>query len=564
MKSKLKPILLALFPLAVVAAFLVGILTGGVATKKNKRFDKVAEGLYKKLRGEEEEKEQKEDHLVDVVVAPIVRKPMVRDTDLSGSIVANETVDLSAEMAGRVVSIPLGEGNAVEDTTRPIVAINDDVLQAQLAQARASLDLAQKEYQRYRNLFDQGVAQQRELQSKKAALDNAAAQLELIEANLAKAKIFSPITGVLDRVYVDEGEYVTPGQRVATILQTRPLKVEVQIPENRIPFIRKGLEVTLRHTVLEDVTARGRFTYLGEAATGPAKTYRGEITILDPPAQLKPGMFVRVRAPLRTLPEATPAPIFAVIPAEGRQTVFVEKDGVAWEREVQLGTISGNLVNITRGLNPGDVLVIDGQRQLSERQKVNPFAMTFRLEIEQAGLDAETMRGEVVPYVRAQMAELDGVRRIYDMAEDGRAIVAALFDIDVVDPTPILKSLKARADRLAKSQGVVGATTIVQATPLPLTRPVVELRPTAGMTSEALEALGERLAEALETSGPIEQVGTPDRPVLAIYTAKDQSTDDLAAAVRTTLATVAPQAELSLVIARAPRLTPGTATLGDR
>lgn len=314
---------------------------------------------------------------VNVRVYEVTEEPMREIVRLPGTLTPYEEVKLSAELGGRIIDIALQEGSMLPqnpEAARELVLMTIDPsdLKKQLNDARAALALKRLEYDKAQELYNQSppAVGKFELDTKKLQYEMAKSKVEIVENNLAKCYVHSPITGLLDEVAPEVGEYVVPGQHVATVVQTDRLKAVVGLPEIHAPFVKLGDRVMVRPTFAEDRELIGKITYMSMVADEKTKTYRAEITLDNPGGLLRPGMIVRVFLVRRVIEKARPIPLSAVIPAEGRQLVFVEKDGRAVEREVKLDQITGDRVNVLSGLEPGEHLIVEGQRQLRNDQEV--------------------------------------------------------------------------------------------------------------------------------------------------------------------------------------------------
>jgi membrane fusion protein (multidrug efflux system) len=107
--------------------------------------------------------------------------------------------------------------------------------------------------------------------------------------------------------------------------------------------------------------------YKADPAT---KTFHVKVIIDNPTHEIRPGMIARVAFLKRIIPDALAAPIFALVDKKGERLLFVEKDGVAHARTVSIGVIEGDRIQITKGLEPGDNLIVTGQKEVEEGMRV--------------------------------------------------------------------------------------------------------------------------------------------------------------------------------------------------
>ena len=155
------------------------------------------------------------------------------------------------------------------------------------------------------------------------------AQLKEVQARLERTRIVAPITGILNDLPVEEGEYVQAGYAVAEIVDTDPVKVVVQVPERDVPFFSVGQKTE----VLADIkgaeqSMAGTITFISELADPQTRSTRLEITVPNKEGLLRSGQIVRARLTRRILENVIMIPLLAVIPMEDSKAVYVVESGL--------------------------------------------------------------------------------------------------------------------------------------------------------------------------------------------------------------------------------------------
>lgn len=311
---------------------------------------------------------------VKVAVIPVVAEPTFADTfELPGVVEPNKVVEVSAEADGKVEWIGPKKGSIVR-TGDPLVRLNTDLLEAQLQVAQAQAGNNQTEFDRIKGLVEKGAAPSRDLDRAATQLAISKAQLEEARVRLARARIVAPMTGVLNNVLVEEGEYVTavPATTVAEIVDTSVVKVSAEVPERDIAFLSVGDKAD----VLVDIkgcptTLTGSTTFISQLANPRTRSTRLEITLGNQEGRLRSGQIVHVRLTRQVLKNTILIPLLAVIPMEDGKAVYVVESSKAVRRMVQLGAIKGDRVQILSGLQPGDRLIVAGHRFVAPGQNVD-------------------------------------------------------------------------------------------------------------------------------------------------------------------------------------------------
>jgi membrane fusion protein (multidrug efflux system) len=327
---------------------------------------------------------------VNVDVEVVVAQGEVRDVlELPAVVEPNCIVQVSSEVPGRVERIAFEEGAAVK-RGEPIVYLNTDLLQAGRDRAAADAAYAREQYERLRALTERGAVTPEQRDRAAATMAMAAADLALAEARLERATILCPLDGVLDKLWVEEGEYVQDAVALAELVDVDTVKVVVQVPERDVGFFRTGAGATAGGThvplapglVTAEVEAFadghrkvfGTITYISELADEQTHSTRMEITVAKDPRALRSGQIVKARLTRRVLKGVIMIPLAAVIPLESGHAVYVVNGEEAQRRSVEIGLIQGLRVEVTTGLSEGDRLIVAGHRFVGPGQRVNVVA----------------------------------------------------------------------------------------------------------------------------------------------------------------------------------------------
>jgi membrane fusion protein (multidrug efflux system) len=307
---------------------------------------------------------------VNVEVMTVRAIPLLPDTFVApGNVEPNRVVSVAAEVAARVEELPVEEGEPVR-AGEVIARLNTDLLQAEVDRTRAQAAYDRREYRRLLGVLEQGAATRKEVDQTRSMMEISQAAYEAAAARLARATVEAPVDGVLNRLPLERGEYVTPGVVVAEIVDTRKVKVAVDVPERDVVFLRAGEPAEVIH---ERGSTRGPITYISELADPRTRTSRVEVTVDNPLRVLRSGQMVRVVFVRRQVRDAVMVPLDAIVPMEDARAVYVVQDGKARRRIVQIEPllILGQYVRVSSGLSPGDRLIVEGRQYVGPDQPVN-------------------------------------------------------------------------------------------------------------------------------------------------------------------------------------------------
>ncbi len=306
------------------------------------------------------------------VVKALARMP--DQFELPAVVEPNRVVHVSAEVEARVERIACEEGRSCQAGDL-LVTLNTDLLQAEFDRAEAQARYDQSRYDRISNLFEEGASTKEELDQAAGARARSAAVMELARAQLERATILVPISGVLNRVLVEEGEYVQVGAPVVEIVDIDTAKVVVDVPERDVQFLSIGREVeVLVNPRGRKGTLAGTITYISELAHEGTRATRLEISVDNRRRLLRSGQIVRARLTRRVLTDVVMIPLAAVIPLEDGKVVYTVEGEEAQRREVEIGLIKGRRVRVLEGLVAGDRLIVAGHRFVGPGQSVTVVA----------------------------------------------------------------------------------------------------------------------------------------------------------------------------------------------
>jgi len=368
--------------------------------------------------------------VIEVTTTAAILRQLPRYFEASGSFAANEQTDVAPETSGKVSAVGVDMGSYVRRGQMIVKLDDADFrikiqqAQAQLDQAKATLrqneakiglrpgqrfnpenvpevqaataalDLAEKNLRRYEKLVESGdisratydqqrsqrdqLREQREAiihqaQQNYAGVANAQGVVDAAQTTLALAKrslnytvITAPIGGYVSERNADIGEYISPQQKVATIVNLNPLRVRIDIPEQAMSRVHVGESVSVAVAAYTDRSFAGHIARISPNVSATSRTLTVEAEVQNPDAVLKPGQFATVRI---LLPQSEPAvmvPQRALRTISGATYVFIIKNGHAEQRLVQSGQAESDLVEIKSGVAADELVATSNVDQLSD------------------------------------------------------------------------------------------------------------------------------------------------------------------------------------------------------
>jgi len=282
----------------------------------------------------------------------------------TGTVLAREEVELRSETYGKIDRIFFSEGTRVLKGDL-LLKINDDELRAQRMKAEAQRRLAQEKERRRKQLYEKQGISPEDYESALTELNGINAQIQLVDAQIAKTELRAPFNGVIGLRYVSEGSYVDPTIRIANLQDLQSVKLDFAVPEKYVSSVRKGQSV---YFWISGRVERFEATILAvEPKIDPVtRNVLLRAVSANPQGRIMPGAFAEVELVLEQVEGALMVPTQALVPDLQGQKVYVCRGGVAHEVRVQTGLRTENKIQITRGLATGDTLLTTGLLQVVE------------------------------------------------------------------------------------------------------------------------------------------------------------------------------------------------------
>ena len=287
---------------------------------------------------------------------------------LSGSIEANEQVEIRSEVSGIVENIAFKEGSNVSKG-QLLFKVNDIELRAQLAQANTRQNLASENERRAKLLLQKEAISQEEYDIASADFRTAQSQSQLIRAQIAKTSVRAPFSGKIGLRYISPGTYITPTTLIAKLVSTNPIKITFSIPEKYASDIKQNSEITFTVSSLpEKYTAK--IYALEPGIETDTRTLNIRAIAQNSNGKLLPGTFANVEMPLKTIKDAIIIPTEAIVPVQNGKKVFIANNGKAKSVMVETLARTDKDVVITSGLKIGDTIITTGVMSLKDEADI--------------------------------------------------------------------------------------------------------------------------------------------------------------------------------------------------
>ena len=303
-----------------------------------------------------------------------------------GSLVAVNDVSVTNEVHGKVARILFESGQRVNEGDA-LLQLDARVDRAELEGLQAELKLARVQFERAAKLVKDRTLSQSDYDEARARLESAEANVASKQAVIDKKTIRAPFSGSLGIRQVDLGEYLAAGASIAPLQSLDPIYVDYTLPERYLADLAVDQSIELTVQAYPDENYTGRIQALNPGIDPGTRSVHIRAVVDNPDTLLRPGMFAEVRTLLPRKNSLLTLPQQAITYAPYGNSVFVvvEQDGrkVVQRRQVETGNNRGGRIEILKGLEDGDEVVISGQNKLRNGQ---PVQIDNSIDLERQGV----------------------------------------------------------------------------------------------------------------------------------------------------------------------------------
>ena len=305
---------------------------------------------------------------IGVTTATVVNQSVVERLNFSGTVEAGQTIPLTFEMTGTVQKVLVEAGDAVS-AGQLLATIDKTDARNMYEMTLAKQKQAQDAYDRLKTVYEKGSLPEVKWIEMQTNLEQANSSLKIAENNLKKCELKSPVSGIVGRRNVEPGmSALSITGAPIEIVDLKMVNVKISIPEKEIGKLKKGAEATFTVGALGGKEFNGEVTNISPVADRLSRTYEAKIQVNNRDGELKPGMVCDVRIDIADSQKRLLLPYLCVSKDnENQQYVYLvdKKANTAAKRIVTTGNYYDKFLEITSGLNEGDLVVKNGKDKLT-------------------------------------------------------------------------------------------------------------------------------------------------------------------------------------------------------
>jgi len=328
---------------------------------------------------QQERMTEQTDTTIPVRVMEVKKSSIQEFVTATGTVYAVKETILKTEQAGRYTlrrnprtgkSFVMGDSVAANAL---LFSLDNPeyVNQTAMDSKKLSLESAEREFTKQQSVYEKGGITLSEVKDAEGALIDARYNYDNAKISLAKLEIRAPFKGIIVNLpHYTSSQWVEANSEVATLMDYSRLYAELALPGKEMDRIQQNQNVAVSNYSQEKQQLEGKVTQISPALDPTSRMFKLKIEAANQDLLLKPGMFVRADIIVQEKEDVIVIPKDIILDRRGRKTVYVVQRGIALERRLELGIDNSDSVEVTKGLNPDDSLIIEGFETLRNRSRV--------------------------------------------------------------------------------------------------------------------------------------------------------------------------------------------------
>ena len=300
---------------------------------------------------------QQREPVVETTV--VVRKTIAHCLELTGTAQPYRQVNMASPAGGPILNIAVREGDEIKAGELLLAIGRKDGAEALVASLQEELNKEKSNLERARQLRKSDAMTQEELEERQSAYEKVRAAFVKAQETEQDHTITAPWDGMVSQIFVKNGQYVSPHVSLLEIYDKSSMLIRSTIPERNVSQISQGMKLEVHLDAYPDRQFTGEIKRIYPYLDTILRSQTVEID-LEEPVPLLPGMFARLRLPLRTIQDAIVVPVDALMLTPDGWQVKILQDGKAISKPVVTGVEDGPWVEILDGLTPGEIVIIKG------------------------------------------------------------------------------------------------------------------------------------------------------------------------------------------------------------
>lgn len=310
---------------------------------------------------------------IAVSIATAEYQLLERFVDVKGAVESRSMAMVSSSMGGRVIKMNVKPGQSVTKG-QVLFVLESDILEKALDELQLQLDFANTVYEKQKTIWEQKAGSEIQYLQAKNQVESLEKRMISTREQLRQMTVRAPISGVVDRVTLNNGELAVPGMPAMQIVSMSDLHIAAEVSEAYINSVNKGDKVVVSFPELGITDYVSKIGVLSKAIDPSKRTFRIEVPLIKRPENIRPNLLCSIAINDKTQANALVIPLSSVQYDKDKKFVFTyETKGkikIAVKKQIATGLVQGNTIEVIEGLKAGDQIVNAGAQSISEGQSI--------------------------------------------------------------------------------------------------------------------------------------------------------------------------------------------------
>lgn len=295
---------------------------------------------------------------------------ITQDFELNGNFIPDHDLNFASEVAGRVKSLNVKNGDYV-NRGKVIAVLDNEQIQIDLRLARASLEKAKSDLGKYEAMLQSNAVNRQQVEDMRMTVRNSESNVQTLQRQLRLTTIIAPISGIISNMSIEKGSYLSPGTPIAQIVDIKSLKMSVKLRDDQVVRIKTGQKVSIVPDLYTNTTITGTVSSISPQADASRK-FETEIRFMNPAkTPLKSGMTGKVQFKFGGTRAAMTIPLRCLVGSIQNPGVYIVENNKARLVEIGIGSVNDDRLEVVSGLTTDMQVVETGQLNLTNGSQVS-------------------------------------------------------------------------------------------------------------------------------------------------------------------------------------------------
>ena len=294
--------------------------------------------------------------------------------EVSGIAEAVNEAFISPEINGQIMKVHVSEGQRVSKG-RILISLSDEIIRNNIKEVKTGLELAKTMYKKQKNLYEKKIGSEVQYLQAKNNKESLEQKLATLHSQLDKSQIRAPFSGIVDEIFIKEGELAVPGRQVIRLVDLSNMFIEADISENFLPRIQSNDTLTVGFPAYPDISFKGTIEFIGNVINPQNRTFRIKVKMKNRGSEIKPNLMAMMSINDYSADSVLLVPSIVIKQDFNGSFLYVvrksDNGAIAEKKYVETGMSDDVHTIVSKGISVGDKVIVKGYNLVKDGTKIN-------------------------------------------------------------------------------------------------------------------------------------------------------------------------------------------------